>query len=262
MPEMTSYAPGTPSWVDLGSPDPAAAARFYGELFGWTHEDAGPDAGGYGFFLLDGRQVGGVGPLQDPRQPPAWASYVTVEDVDATAAAFRDAGGQVVSGPMDLPAESGRMAVFADTTGAVICGFQPRNHKGAQVVNEPGSFCWTEHVSREPEQAQELYAAVFGWEFRKSDNPYADYWTAHAGGAERGIAGMIRMTDAWPPEVPAHWMAYFAVEDTDAAAARVRELGGEVRVEPFEIPAGRIAVCADPHGAAFSVIKLNPDFAG
>ena len=59
MPEFSEYPPGTPSWVDLGSPDVDASARFYGELFGWQAAEAGPpeETGGYRMFMKDGKLV-------------------------------------------------------------------------------------------------------------------------------------------------------------------------------------------------------------
>lgn len=262
MTEKTSYAPGTPSWIDLGTPDIEAAAAFYAGLFGWEHTEAGDpeETMGYGFFTLRGKQVGGVGPLQDPQQPPAWTSYVSVEDVDATAGKVRDAGGQVFMEPMELPADSGRMAVFADTVGAAICAFEPNQHQGAQLVNEPGTWGWNEHTSREPEKAQDFYGAVFGWRFRHLDDAATDYWTFNPGAGEEGFGGMIRITDDWPAEVPPHWAVYFVVEDTDATLEKAKQLGGSTLIEAFDAPVGRIAGVADPFNAPFSMIALNPDY--
>jgi uncharacterized protein len=261
MPERKSYDPGTPSWVDLGTPDPGAAMRFYGDLFGWDHRDAGPDSSGYGFFLKDGKQVAGVGPLQDPQQPPAWVSYVTVEDVDATGGRVEAAGGQVIAPPMDLPSDAGRMAVFSDVVGAVICGFQPDQHRGAELVNEPGAFCWSEHASRDPARAQEFYGEVFDWQFDRMENARAEYWTFRPpGGPENGVGGMIRIGEDWPEGVPPHWAVYFATEDADTTAAKAKELGGIHHMEAFDTPAGRVAIITDPHNAAFNVIALNPQF--
>lgn len=264
MSERTSFEPGTPSWVDLGTPDVGAAAAFYAELFGWAHEEAG-DPGetmGYGFFLKEGKQVAGVGPLQDPQQPPAWSSYISVEDADATAAKVRDAGGRVLMEPTDLPNDSGRMAVFADSVAAVLCAFQPDRHHGAQLVGEPGTWIWNEHASRQPEKAQEFYSAVFGWRFRPVEGGRAEYWTFSRGDGEEGLGGMIRITEDWPAGVPSHWAVYFAVEDTDEAAGKVKELDGIIHVEPFDTPAGRIAIATDPLGAAFSLIAPVPPAAG
>src|SRR5689334_1296181 len=102
MSERTSYAPGTPSWVDIGVPDIGAAAQFYGELFGWEHEDFGPDAGGYGMFRLRGKDVAGVGPQQMEGAPPFWTVYVSVTSADETAEKVTANGGTVVVPPMDV----------------------------------------------------------------------------------------------------------------------------------------------------------------
>src|SRR5437764_7556734 len=114
MAERTEYAPGTPSWVDLGSPDAGAAALFYGGLFGWTAEmDPRPEAGGYGMFTLAGKNVAGLGPQMNREMPPFWTVYVTVADADETLAKASVAGGTVVMGPMDV-FDAGRMAVIKD----------------------------------------------------------------------------------------------------------------------------------------------------
>lgn len=116
MPDRTSYAPGTPRWIDL-STDAEAAIPFYTGLFGSTAFSLGDEAGGYGFFLHDGKQAAGFGPQQNPG-PPVWSSYITVEDVGASAAAVTAAGGTVVMPPMDVPA--GRFALVQDPQGGMF----------------------------------------------------------------------------------------------------------------------------------------------
>src|SRR5690348_6408667 len=129
MPERSSYAPGTPSWVDIGT-DVDAAKKFYGELFGWELEEAGPaeETGGYGMFRKDGKVVAGVGPQQSPG-PPFWSTYVSVANADDTAAKVKANGGQVIMDPMDVMS-AGRMAVFQDPTGAFFSIWQPGETKG------------------------------------------------------------------------------------------------------------------------------------
>jgi predicted enzyme related to lactoylglutathione lyase len=255
MPEVSEYAPGTPSWVDLASPDPEASARFYGGLFGWTATDPGPveESGGYRMLQRDGRNVAGLGPTQAESQPAMWTTYVATDDADGVAARVREAGGQILMEPFDVLG-AGRMAVFADPAGAFISIWQPQTHHGADVVNEPGSLCWNELATRDIDQAKAFYRAAFGWDGDTNaygDTPYTEW---KLGG--RTVGGMIAMNDQWPADVPSHWMVYFAVEDVDAAAARVDELGGKVSVPPSDTPAGRFAVVHDPHGAVFSIITL------
>jgi uncharacterized protein len=255
MPEVSEHAPGTPSWVDLGSPDLDASVRFYGELFGWEATEAGPveETGGYRMFSLRGKWVAGLGPLQEG-QPPSWTTYVSVADAAETAEKVQAAGGQTYLAPMDV-LDVGRMAIFADPAGAVFAVWQPRAHKGAQVVNEPGALSWTQVNTRDVEGAKAFYGAVFGWGAETSSTGEGTYTEWKLGG--RSIAGMLEMGEDFPPEVPPHWLAYFGVADCDAAAAQIEQLGGQVHVPPTDIPEGRFAVGADPQGASFGVWAIG-----
>lgn len=250
MPTIDSYTPGTPSWVDLSTADPGAAEAFYGALFGWEFQRADdPAAGGYTMATRDGLHVAGIGPLMAPGQPPVWTTYVTVGDAEETAAKAQANGGLVVMPPADV-LDVGRMAVLADREGALFAIWEPRAHAGAQLVNEPGSFCWNELWSRDPAEATGFYPTVFGW----TPAPQDGYTEWQLGG--RSIAGMLPMPPQVPSQVPAHWLVYFAVTDTDAVVGHTVELGGQVLVPPTDIPVGRLAVLSDPQGAVFAVITL------
>lgn len=256
MSKRSSYEPGTPCWVDLGSPDLDAAVDFYSGLFGWeVPELPNPEEfGGYRRAKRDGADVAGMMPLMQEGQPPAWTSYVSVADADATATAVKGAGGSVIAEPMDVM-DLGRMAVFADPTGAVFGIWQPGTFLGAGLVNEPGALSWNELGTRDPAAAKAFYAAVFGWGFRDNDMGEMGTYTEWLNG-ENSIGGMMDVTGRLPDEIPAHWMVYFAVESTDAALETVRSSGGGVSFGPVDIPAGRFAIVTDPHGAAFAVIQL------
>jgi predicted enzyme related to lactoylglutathione lyase len=259
MPERTEYAPGTPSWVDLASPDPAASQQFYGSLFGWTYDrqDTGDPENPYFLAQQDGKVVSGLMKLSPDMQaggmPPVWSTYVTVADVDATALQATDLGGQVFQAPMDVM-EAGRMAVLADPAGAVICIWQPKESIGSELVNEPFSFTWSELVTPDPAAVQPFYAGLFGWGanvMAMEGGPPYTVWTL--GGDENGIGGAM----APPmPGMPSFWGVYFAVDDTDAIVEKAKGLGAQVMAEPMDIPdVGRFAVLVDPQGAAFNVIK-------
>jgi predicted enzyme related to lactoylglutathione lyase len=256
MPARSEYAPGTPSWVDLGSPDLDASAEFYGRLLGWETLETGPveETGGYRMFTFHGIPVAGLGPLMGEGQPPAWTTYVTTADADATAAKVREAGGSVLTEPLDV-LDAGRMAVLADTEGSVFAVWQPRSHRGAGLVNETGALAWNELATRDPEAARAFYGAVFGWEFETSAMESVVYSTLKLDGEY--VGGMIELGPDVPAELPPHWLAYFGVEDCDAAADQLRTMGGVVTVEPMTIPAGRFAVVADPQGAPFAIMDLT-----
>jgi uncharacterized protein len=141
-----SYPAGTPIWVDLSSPDPAASARFYGALFGWEGEDLGEQAGHYHMFRKDGKTAAGASQTQGGA-PPAWSTYVATDDADGTAAKVSQAGGQVIVAPFDVM-DQGRMAVFADPSGAFFSIWRSAAMNGAEHMNAPGGFCWNELSSR------------------------------------------------------------------------------------------------------------------
>ncbi len=263
MSERTSYAPGTPSWVDLGSPDLDASIEFYGALFGWDVPEAenAEQTGGYRQAMRDGKPTGGMMPLMQEGQPPAWTTYVSVEDAEATAAAVQEAGGTVLAEPMEVM-DLGTMAIFADPAGAVFGVWQPNAFHGAGLVNEPGALSWNELNTRDPEAAKAFYGAVLGWTFEDMEfEGMGSYTTIGVG--EDGVAGMLNMAERGvPEEVPAHWQVYFAVEDTDATIEQVKQAGGSVMVEPLEVPAGRFSILVDPHGASFAVIALSEEAQG
>ncbi len=258
MTEMTTYKPGTPCWIDLGSPDLEASVGFYGDLFAWEVPEAenSEQTGGYRQAMKSGRAVGGIMPLMQEGQPPAWSTYISVESADAVAAAVRDAGGSVLAEPMDV-LDLGRMAIFADPEGAVFGVWQPGAFAGAGVVNEADTLVWNELNSRDPSGAKEFYGAVFGWGFEERQFETGTYTSILVG--EDTVGGMIDISDRVPEEVPAHWLVYFATDDADAAVQKARDGGGDVPFGPVDIAeVGRIAVIRDPAGAVFAVIKPDP----
>lgn len=259
MPEMTRYEPGTPSWVDLGTPDLDASIAFYGELFGWQIDKGPEEAGGYSMALLNGKAVAGLGPLAGEGQPPSWSTYISVADIAETADKVNENGGQVFLDPMRVQVgegDFGSLAVFADPAGATFSAWEPRQHIGAQLVNEPGTLNWNELITRDIDAAKHFYAGVFGWEADTTEAGPTTYTEWKLRG--RRVGGMLQMNDDWPDDIPAHWMAYFAVADCDETSAKATALGATVRVEPTNIPdVGRFALLVDPHGAQFSVISIT-----
>jgi predicted enzyme related to lactoylglutathione lyase len=244
MSERTSYAPGTPCWIDIGVPDAAAAATFYGELFGWQVEmDSRPEAGGYGLFTLNGKYVAGVGPQQAPGVPPYWTVYVSVADVDATSAVVAANEGTVIAGPMDV-LDAGRMAVFQDPMGTFISAWQPNQHIGCQLVNEPGTFVWNELATVGLAHSSAFYNKAFGWALMESGENATMF----------GVNGEIvcGAHQAGESEYPA-WSVWFGVENCDASAAKVTELGGTIFMPPTDMSFGRGAVVADTAGAVFGI---------
>jgi len=163
------------------------------------------------------------------------------------------AGGQVLVDPFDI-LTAGRMAVLTDDGGAVFNIWQPRDHIGAQIVNEPVSQAWNELASNDIERSKAFYGKVFGWAAETEVSGPMTYTEFKVAG--RSIAGMAQIGGMQPAGTPPHWLAYFAVAGTDAVVARTAELGGRTFVPPMDIPIGRFAVVADPRGAVFGVVHL------
>jgi predicted enzyme related to lactoylglutathione lyase len=248
MPEMTRYDHGVPSWVDMGTPDLAAGVAFYTELFGWGSQDMGEEAGHYTIVSKGGKQVAAISPAQDSG-PPRWTMYINVTDVDDVAKKAEAAGGSVIVAPMEVMS-AGRMAMFADTTGAVVAAWQPDQHIGAQLVNEPGAFVWSELSTADLAGSKAFYAEVFGWGWGGSD----EYAEAQVGG--RTIGGAMPRRPEMPPAIPDQWLIYFGAADLDAEVKKAAGLGAKVMAEPTEIPGtGRFSVLIDPQGATFALFQ-------
>jgi predicted enzyme related to lactoylglutathione lyase len=285
MQERNGYPPGVPCWVDTGQPDPDAAVEFYRGLFGWEFEDRmPPDAPGKYFVAqLRGRDVAAVGSLpEDMPQTAVWNTYVWVEGADDAAAKVKAEGGGVLTEPFDV-GDAGRMAVVADPAGAAFCIWEARASKGAQLVNEPGTWNWSDLYTVDLDAAKSFYGAVFGWESQVLDlgNGGPTMWRVPGYGdfLEKGADPEIRSRQAdvqAPPgfedaigwlnpsehapdgDSQPHWHVTFSVADADATADRAAELGGEVISPPTDVPYVRIATLRDPQGAAFSIGKFQP----
>ncbi|MDI1462343.1 VOC family protein [Catellatospora sp. KI3] len=250
---------GVPTWVDLSTTDLKAATEFYTDLFGWEAEvSPEPETGGYTTFRLDGRAVAGAGPIEGgEHQPALWTTYVEVHDAEQTARDVAEAGGSVLLEPFDVH-PNGKMAVFLDQAGGMFAVWQPGSAGGGQLFRVPGTLAWNELTTRDTDGAKEFYGAVFGWDAH--DLPFGSVTYTEWQVAGRSIAGMMPMEgDDWPADLPPHWMVYWHVADTDLAARRVEELGGVVCVPPTDIPPGRFAICEDPQGGVFAVIRVGAE---
>jgi uncharacterized protein len=302
MPERDGYIPGVPCWVDASEPDPEAAVDFYGGLFGWEFEDVMPSSSEGNYFIArheatsssifdtsgDTRRgdVAAVRSLPGPAPPTAmWNTYFWVDSADEAASKVRDAGGGVLMEPFDFM-DACRMAVLTDPEGAAFCVWEAKEHKGARMVNDPGSLVFNGLNTRDVERARSFYGSVFGWQTGAIGGG-AEGWTLpgygdwlerdhHPGlrrrmaeaGAPEGfqdiVASIIPIADD-QPDTPAHWSVTFAVDDADATAAKATELGGKVIVPPFDAPWStstytiRITVIGDPQGATFSASKFVPE---
>ncbi|OKH98078.1 hydroxylase [Streptomyces sp. CB02923] len=260
----TQYVPGAPNWLDLGVPDTEAAAAFYGGVFGWTFRSAGPDAGGYGFFQLDGKTVAGIGPLTEEGAGASWTVHFHSPDVDALAKTVEQAGGTLRFGPCDV-FTAGRLAGFTDPAGAEFAVWQPRDNQGLEVAGSTNALCWTELYTTDVAAAKDFYRTVLGWE--TVDNDMGEnmiYTVASPAGTDpagdSGHAGIVQLSpDHLAAGSTSEWHPYFGVADCDATTAASTERGATLVIPPTDIEGvGRVAMLTDPFGAPYALITPSP----
>jgi predicted enzyme related to lactoylglutathione lyase len=258
MAQATVTLTNKPARIELSSPDPAASGDFYARLFGWQI-DVSPDPqyGGYGIATIGERSVAGIGPKQSPQTPTAWGVYIGTEDVDRLTKQVEAAGGTALAAPFDV-GDQGRMAVFADPSGAVISAWQASAMRNF-LANAPNALGWVELNARGVEAAIEFYRSVFGWTTKISDNIQGQpaYTEFQVDG--ESIAGAMEMNPQMPADIPSYWTVYFDVTDVDGAYQKAIGLGASEMMEPQEYPGGRFAILRDPQGASFGLLKSARD---
>ncbi len=253
---VSKYPNGVFSWVDLSTSDLEGAKNFYGGLFGWEFDDRPTDVGTvYSMCQIDGHTVAGLGPqakeLVEQGIPPFWSSYIKHDDVDAIARKVSEAGGRMMMPPMDVMKE-GRMFIASDPTGAAFGVWQPGNHIGAEIVNQPNSLVWNELQTTDLEIVKSFYGRVFGWTSETDQNGYVLFSTTG-----RAQAGAMIIKETWGP-VPPNWAVYFLVKDVTGYAKKAQELGGKVLVPPTAAgEMGKFSVLQDPQGGAFTVMQFT-----
>lgn len=259
----THFRTGSPNWLDLGSPDTGEAVGFYGAVLGWDFASAGPEAGGYGFFQLNGKTVAALGPLTEEGATSAWMVHFMSPDIQATTEAVRAGGGRVRMEPMDVMGE-GWLAQYTDPQGAEFACWQPGKTGGLELASEENALVWVElHVPR-PEAAIAFYSGLFGWRYTEMETPGMTYRvlsTAEGDMQETSFGGVAEQGEGaggGSSMVP-RWVPYFHVADVDATTSVIEEHGGVVLMPADDVPdVGRIAWASDPAGAVFALLKPNP----
>lgn len=236
-------------------------------------------AGKYFIARLRGGDAAAVGSQPESGPPIAvWNTYIWVESAEDAASRVLDVGGRVVTDPFDVM-DAGRMAVFTDPGRATFCVWQAKQHKGARIVNEPGSLNFNGLNTRDLEAAKSFYGSVFGWEtlgleggaemwllpgyckFLEQSDPGLRERMTETGAPEgfEDVVATLNPTADDEPEGPAHWSVTFAVDDADTTAETAAELGGRVVVPPFDAPWVRMTVITDPQGATLTASKFVPE---
>ncbi|OBA81440.1 hydroxylase [Mycobacterium sp. 1164966.3] len=256
MPTRNSAPLGAPCWIDLMSSNVERAQDFYGRVFGWTFESAGPEYGGYVNAAKDGHPVAGMMANNPESQAPdGWSTYFHTADINATTSAVTSAGGATCMGVMEVPAK-GLMAVATDPSGAMFGLWQPLEHRGFELIGEAGAPVWHQLTTRDYRAAIDFYRAVFGWRTESvSDTDEFRYTTASFD--DQQLLGVMDGTGFLPEGVPSNWTIYFGAADVDKTLQVIGDNGGAVLRPAEDTPYGRLATAADPTGAVFNLSSLQ-----
>ena len=254
MPEVTSHAPGTPSWFELSTTDEKGAMEFYSAIFGWV-DDPQPIYENWSYHMqkLNGLEAAAIYQQQAEERklgvPPHWNTYFSVTNVDESVARVQQAGGSLLFGPMDVFA-AGRMAMLQDRQGAAFAVWQAEGHIGCRVKGEPGAIMWNELMTSDQTDATEFYTGLLGLGSGSMEGPM-EYTLLKVSGDD--VAGVMQITEGMGP-VPPNWMVYFGVANVDDTTSQAAALGAIVLVPGTDIPGvGRFATIQDPQGAVFGM---------
>lgn len=250
--------PGKFVWFDLLTNDAAAAEKYYGGLFGWTFEVLKDHQPPYKVIREKGQPIGGLVDMtlrKEDLPESTWLGYVSVPDVDATAAAFKERGGNVLRAPFDV-ARLARAAVVTDPQHALIGLIHVAKGDPPDTPPADGRFLWIEHMAKDVPAAMVFYRDVLGYDAKPLDAGVAgvdfSYYALGRGGRNR--AGLYQTP--WK-ELNSNWLPYVRVADASAAAEKAKALGGRVVLAPRpDIRDSSLAIVADPTGAALALQKF------
>ena len=243
--------PGKVIWVDLVTPDLAAAEHFYGGMFGWTFQQIRPE---YAVALLGGRPLGGIVQRTVPtgqKRQPGWLTFIAVADLEAADKAALAHGAKSLAPPKTYP-RRGSQAVFADPAGAVFAMLASSTGDSGDYLSVPGEWIWSSLFTSDPARSADFYKAVFGYEVYDlpSDDDAQHVILASDDYARAGIHTLR------PGHRHPHWLDFVRVIDTQQATAQAVALGGRVLVEPYvDRHGGHVAVIADPYGAPVGLME-------
>jgi len=249
-------------WYDLNTKDEAKAKDFYPKLFGWKlqswkPEGAPPDMPEYSMICIGEKAFGGINQLPaDAPAPSHWMGHIQVDDVDAAVERAKRLKATFPMGVMEVPTV-GRMAAMMDPQGCAVSLFQPAGEAPTLPgMGTAGMVGWNELVVADVDAAKTFYSEVVGWKWRQGPMEGMEYHLFGTG-EEGGDAGGLLPK---PPQVPVSaWLHYFTTENLDEMIAKVKELGGQVMGEPFEVPTvGKLATCIGPDGAVFALAQWEP----
>lgn len=264
--QITELKHGMPCWFELATTDPDTSSAFYQNLFGWHRFDL--DLGSDGTYSFFSNENGCIGAMSSPspehesvRGSSTWGVYFAVDNCDDSTAKAVELGATIIVPPRNVN-EHCRMSVISDPTGAICSLWQCESIGGGPyVMFENYAINWVELATRDSARARVMYSELLGWDYFQSSasvpggGPYHEL----AVGQTR-CGGIMPMQAEWFDPLTPDWWIFIRVPDVDDCVAKAKELGGSNPVPAYAVPeVGKMAMLADPTGAKFYVVQLNPE---
>ncbi len=261
-PATAEHHPGKVIFEQLVTPDLQAAERFYGGLFGWSFRALPGGSVPYATAWLGDRHVASLYQRDLPpgaKMQSAWLTFFSARDVSATSATATSHGARLLFGPRDIP-DLGQEAVLRDPQGAVFALLASGSGDPPDTAAGPGDWIWSSLITTDPDDAAAFYQTLLGCDVYDTTTA-AD--AHHLVLASDGYArASVNPVPASRPDAHPRWLDYLRVADVDATAKQAVALGGRILVAPkLDHGGSRIAVVADPLGAAFGLMEWSDDAA-
>lgn len=253
--DIIEYANGQPCWVDLMTNDVDAAVEYYSGLFGWEFAPAQGDDN-YRLISIGGKVIAAVWAVDDVAIEPTWRIFFSTDDLAATCEAVVHAGGSVEFGPETVGGR-GSYADCRDAVGGAFIAWQGDEQPGSEVTGVPGSWMWSEYVTRHVQQTTAFYGSALGWEFESAGDGYQVFKVE-----AQPFGGILPAPAEMPEEFGEFWTPYFYVEDIDAAVEYTQATGGEIIYGPAVLPDTSVVVeLTHPSCGFFYALKPGPGMA-
>jgi uncharacterized protein len=196
-------------------------------------------------------------PKDKPQAKPRWFGYISVASVQRAERAVTKAGGKTLAEPKKFP-KRGEQAIFVDGEGAMFGVVKSSSGDPEDFRPEPGDWIWIQLMSRDARKAAEFYRNIAGYEIieNTSSNRVSDYVLASEGYARATVRSIPKERGQVQPT----WLPFVRVKNVGDSVTQVTQLGGKVLAEPKpDFLEGKVAVIADPTGAAIGLLEWSDD---
>jgi uncharacterized protein len=239
-------------WHDLLTDDVNSVKSFYGNLFDWKFDNSGDPEAIYTTILFNGNPIGGIIRLEkkdgEVEYASQWMEYISVDDVDKIIEKAKKQNCKIYREPFDIM-NRGRIAIFADTRGALIAVVNSSSGDPEDIEPEYNNWFWDELWTDDINNSVDFYKSLFGYsteEYKtRAEDDYVILRTK-----EKRRAGVIKIPFK---EVKPNWLPFVAVKDVKEVEKKIKELGGEVLVASEGIIGNEAAIIADPSGAVLTI---------